>query len=83
MQLMPGTAEGLGVEDPTDPQLNVLGGAKLLRRLLDRYSGNLNLALAAYNAGPANVDKADGIPAFPETINYVDKITTRLMSPSF
>jgi soluble lytic murein transglycosylase-like protein len=79
MQLMPDTADDLGVADATDPETNVFGGAKLLRKLMDRYAGNLNLTLGAYNAGPANVDRANGVPAFPETLAYVDKIMKTLL----
>ena len=74
MQLMPATASQLSVTNPFDPSSNVNAGAKLLRQLLDRYKGDVALALGAYNAGPANVDAAGGIPKIPETINYVDQI---------
>lgn len=71
MQLMPGTARDLGVADAFDPAENVNGGARFLRQLLDRYGGDWRLALGAYNAGPAAVDAAKGVPSFPETQDYV------------
>lgn len=74
MQLMPGTAEDYGVRDPFDPDQNVAAGAKFLRKLLDRYSGNLRLALSAYNAGPGRVDEANGVPNIAETRSYVGAI---------
>lgn len=71
MQLMPATARFLGVGDVFDPRENVLGGARYLRTLLDTFDGDLDLTLAAYNAGPGAVQKYGGIPPYPETQNYV------------
>ncbi|WP_232681123.1 transglycosylase SLT domain-containing protein [Nocardioides sp. R-C-SC26] len=73
MQLMPGTAAGLGVEDPFDPSQAVDGAARLLRDLLDRF-GRVDLALAGYNAGPGAVLRYDGVPPYPETQNYVRSV---------
>jgi soluble lytic murein transglycosylase-like protein len=74
MQLMPETARALGVRDPFDPAQNVDGGAKYLRGLIDRYRGRLDLALAAYNAGPGAVDRFGAVPPYPETQAYVKNI---------
>jgi soluble lytic murein transglycosylase-like protein len=74
MQLMPDTARELGVE-PTDPGQNVDGGTRYLSGLLERYAGRLDLALAAYNAGPASVDRAGGrVPEYRETQDYVERV---------
>jgi soluble lytic murein transglycosylase-like protein len=77
MQLMPGTARDLGV-DPRDKMQNIYGGAAYLRAMLNRFNGNLELALAAYNAGPARVERAGGVPDIPETKAYVQQILERL-----
>jgi soluble lytic murein transglycosylase-like protein len=82
MQLMPSTAFQLGVIDPLNPIENINGGAKFLRYLLDRYGGDLWLALGAYNAGPGRVDAAGGVPAIPETVDYVLGIQKKLENPS-
>lgn len=74
MQLMPATAAGLGVTDSFDVRQNIMGGAKLLAQNLSMYGGNVDLALAAYNAGPGNVAAYGGIPPFAETQNYVVKV---------
>jgi hypothetical protein len=74
MQLMPSTARRLAVDDPFDPVQNIRGGVRELSRLVDRYSGNLGLALAAYNAGEGAVEKYSGIPPYRETRSYVARI---------
>lgn len=74
MQLMPKTAEYLGVKDIFDAEQNIMGGAKYLSELIKKYDGNTALALAAYNAGSGNVAKYGGIPPFNETKNYISKV---------
>ncbi|GAC1687366.1 MAG: hypothetical protein PVS2B2_26220 [Candidatus Acidiferrum sp.] len=81
MQLIPTTAERFGVNDLFSPQQNVDAGVRYLKKLLDRYNGNLDLALAAYNAGEGAVDRAHGIPAFRETRNYVQKVQQAYFRP--
>jgi hypothetical protein len=77
MQLMPGTAQALGVVDRFDPRDNIIGGVRHLRYLLDRYQGSLSLALAAYNAGEGVVDTYRGVPPYPETQQYVRQVLHR------
>ncbi len=78
MQLMPSTASSYGVKDPFDSVQNLDGGTHFLKDLLNRYQGDIPLALAAYNAGPGAVEKYDGIPPYAETQAYVKKIIARL-----
>jgi soluble lytic murein transglycosylase-like protein len=78
MQLMPGTAQDLGVTDPWNPTENITAGTKYLSWLLRKYNGNLMKALAAYNAGPNAVDYYGGIPPYQETSNYVRNVLARI-----
>ena len=81
MQLIPTTAQRYGASDVFDPQQNINAGVKHLKWLLERYNGNLDLALAAYNAGEGAVDRVHGIPAFRETRNYVQKVQNAYFRP--
>jgi soluble lytic murein transglycosylase-like protein len=74
MQVMPNTADECEIHDPYHAVSNLMGACDCLRKLINRYRGNVSLALAAYNAGPANVDKYKGVPPFRETQAYVKKV---------
>ncbi|HEY0512046.1 MAG TPA: lytic transglycosylase domain-containing protein [Thermoanaerobaculia bacterium] len=74
MQLMPDTASELNIHDPFDPDQNIKGGTMYLRRMLDHFAGKVELAIAAYNAGPGAVEKHGGIPPFAETRDYVQRV---------
>ena len=81
MQLVPGTADDLGVRDPFDPGQNLDGGVRYLRTLLEKYDGDLDKALAAYNAGAGAVDRNGGVPNYRETRAYVQKVTDSYFRP--
>ncbi len=81
MQLIPTTAQRYGAYDVFDPQQNIDAGVKHLKWLLERYNGNLDLALAAYNAGEGAVDRVHGVPAYRETRNYVQRVQNAYFRP--
>lgn len=84
MQLMPSTASDLGVYNSFDPEENIDGGTRYLRYLIEKFNGDLSLAVAAYNAGPARVEKTKSIPAIPETVQYVKRVMSLYSGmPSF
>jgi soluble lytic murein transglycosylase len=74
MQIMPMNYRLLNVENPFDPNQSIEGGARYLRDMLDRYNGSINLSLAAYNAGPGAVDRHGGVPPYPETTEYIERV---------
>jgi soluble lytic murein transglycosylase-like protein len=76
MQLMDSTAKDMGVTKVFQPRQNILGGTRYLKQLLDKYNGDETQALASYNAGPAAVDKYNGVPPYPETQQYINKVTS-------
>lgn len=83
MQIMSQNFSDLNIENPFDPYQNIMGGTKYLKQLLEKYDNHLDLALAAYNAGPAAVDKYNGIPPYQETIEYVRKVKSYYQSKAY
>src|ERR1043165_2903798 len=77
MQLMPSVADELGVLDPFNPRENILASTLYLKQLLDRFHGNVRLAIASYNAGPGSVERFRGVPPYPETRRYVKEVERR------
>ncbi|MFC1840788.1 lytic transglycosylase domain-containing protein [Thermodesulfobacteriota bacterium] len=74
MQLMPKTAADMAVEDPHNPEENIFGGTRYLSKLMERFKNDIKLALAAYNAGPERVEEYKGVPPFPETERFINKV---------
>ncbi len=81
MQLMPATAALMGASEPFDVNQNIAAGTRLLAELIERYKGDLNRVLAAYNAGPAAVDRAGGPPPFTETLNHIHSVLEQIKPP--
>jgi soluble lytic murein transglycosylase-like protein len=82
MQLMPATAKELGVQEPFNARQNIRGGTSYLRKMMNRFDGDIKLALAAYNAGPGAVEKYKGIPPYKETQSYVKRILKKFQAYS-
>lgn len=74
MQLMPENIRDFRVNDPFDPRENIMGGTRFIKRMIDRYSGKLSLAIAAYNAGPEKVDQYRSVPPYKETEAFVERV---------
>jgi soluble lytic murein transglycosylase-like protein len=74
MQLMPGTSNDMAVQNPFNPEENIFGGTRYLSLMMERFRNDLRLALAAYNAGPERIDEHNGLPPFPETKSFVEKV---------
>uniref|UniRef100_A0A7C4MSN3 DUF4124 domain-containing protein n=1 Tax=Desulfatirhabdium butyrativorans TaxID=340467 RepID=A0A7C4MSN3_9BACT len=83
MQIMSQNYDELNIDNPFDPYQNIMGGTKYLKQLLEKYNNHLDLAFAAYNAGPGAVDKYNGIPPYPETIDYVRKVKSYYQSLAY